>query len=351
MGEVISVVVPVYNVERYLDQCIQSIVNQSYTNLEIILVDDGSTDSCPQMCDAWAEKDARIRVIHKKNAGLGMARNTGIEHAAGKYICFFDSDDFVDVHILEKAYNVSEQENSDLTIFGATRVCENGMIRKVVQIKTTQTVFRGNEVQEILLPAVIDSSDRYAQVKGLRFSMCVYLFSMDLIRRTSWRVVSERNIISEDSFSLLQLYKYVNCAVVLPENGYFYRMNPKSLTQVYRTDRFEKTKKFYLEARELCAAQGYSQKVMTSLRKMLLGFMLGIMKQLTVTDMPFREKLRQIRQIVLDDCVQEIAWRIPVHNCNLKVKTVVMAMRCRMILCVYFAAILQARYEKRKNAV
>ena len=84
----ISLIIPVYNVEKYLDRCITSIVNQTYRNLEIILVDDGSPDNCPSMCDRWGEKDSRIKVVHKENAGLGMARNTGIECATGDYICF-----------------------------------------------------------------------------------------------------------------------------------------------------------------------------------------------------------------------------------------------------------------------
>lgn len=91
----ISVIVPIYKVEPYFDKCISSIVNQTYTNLEIILVDDGSPDQCPQMCDAWAEKDARIRVIHQKNQGSGTARNIGLDAAKGEVIAFVDSDDYI----------------------------------------------------------------------------------------------------------------------------------------------------------------------------------------------------------------------------------------------------------------
>ncbi|MFQ7000891.1 MAG: glycosyltransferase family 2 protein [Clostridium sp.] len=87
--------VPIYNVEKYLDRCIKSIINQSYTNLEIILVNDGSTDKCGQICDKWKEKDERIKVIHKENGGLSDARNAGIEIAKGEYLSFIDSDDYV----------------------------------------------------------------------------------------------------------------------------------------------------------------------------------------------------------------------------------------------------------------
>lgn len=96
MGEKISVIIPVYKVEKYLDRCIESIVNQTYKNLEIILVDDGSPDNCPSICDEWAKKDSRILVIHKDNGGVSSARNAGLDVATGVYIGFVDSDDWID---------------------------------------------------------------------------------------------------------------------------------------------------------------------------------------------------------------------------------------------------------------
>ena len=109
MNPLISVIVPIYNVEKYLARCVDSIVNQTYKNLEIILVDDGSPDRCPQMCDDYAEKDSRIKVVHKKNGGLSDARNAGMAVATGEYISFIDSDDWIDLEtydlVLEK--NVS----------------------------------------------------------------------------------------------------------------------------------------------------------------------------------------------------------------------------------------------------
>ena len=101
----ISVIVPVYKVEKYLDKCVESIVNQTYKNLEIILVDDGSPDNCPAMCDAWAEKDSRIRVIHKANGGVSSARNVGLDVATGEYIGFVDSDDWIESNMYETLLN------------------------------------------------------------------------------------------------------------------------------------------------------------------------------------------------------------------------------------------------------
>lgn len=112
----ISVIVPVYNTEKYLEQCIDSIINQSYKNLEIILVDDGATDNSPQICDSYATRDERIKVIHKKNEGVSVARNTGIKMATGDYLAFVDSDDMLNSVTYEKLMNNALQNNADISI-------------------------------------------------------------------------------------------------------------------------------------------------------------------------------------------------------------------------------------------
>ena len=121
----VSVVVPIYNVEAYFNRCIGSIVNQTYNNLDIILVDDGSPDKCPQLCDEWAKRDARIRVIHKQNEGVGVARNYGIDKACGKYLLFVDGDDFLDLKTVEKCIDNLFHQKTDIVIFGCCDVDKN----------------------------------------------------------------------------------------------------------------------------------------------------------------------------------------------------------------------------------
>ena len=113
----ISVIIPVYKVERYLDACVASVAGQTYADLEIILVDDGSPDNCPALCDAWAKKDARIKVIHRPNGGLSAARNSGLDIAAGEFIAFVDSDDRLEPDALQKAWETKQKTNADLVIF------------------------------------------------------------------------------------------------------------------------------------------------------------------------------------------------------------------------------------------
>ena len=114
MEDLISIIVPVYNVEKYIKKCIDSIINQTYKNLEIILVDDGSPDNCGKICDEYAEKDKRIKVIHKENGGLSDARNAGIKIARGCYIGFVDSDDWIDKNMYEKLYKTLKEKDADI---------------------------------------------------------------------------------------------------------------------------------------------------------------------------------------------------------------------------------------------
>lgn len=126
MEKLISIIVPVYNLETYLRKCIESIQKQTYTNLEIIIIDDGSTDNSPGICDELAEKDSRIKVFHKLNGGISSARNFGISVTSGDYILFVDSDDYIEENLCQKVINVFEEQNVDIVIFNSDIVDENG---------------------------------------------------------------------------------------------------------------------------------------------------------------------------------------------------------------------------------
>ena len=153
-NELISVIVPVYNMEQYLERCMNSIWKQTYTNLEIILVDDGSTDCSPQMCDKYAEQDQRIKVVHKQNGGLSDARNAGLAIASGAYIGYVDSDDWIEPDMYEKMYRACVENQAQVA------VCRYAQVYKdhVVQGGTGKvTVFE----KENLLRAYIGDSDDY----------------------------------------------------------------------------------------------------------------------------------------------------------------------------------------------
>lgn len=273
----VTVVLPIYNVGRYLDRCIASVVGQTHENLEILLVDDGSTDACPAMCDDWAKKDPRIRVIHKQNEGLGMARNTGIENASGEYICFFDSDDYIAPDTVKTALEAAQRHDADVVVFGFTPVKSTGAMGNAKIPHTAKAVYEGAEVADVFLPDLI-SPGASEENANLWMSACMALFSMKLIRCTGWRFVSERQIISEDVYSLLRLYRYVQRVAVLPKACYFYCENQTSLTHVYRPDRFEKLNQFCVACQAVCEELDYGDEVRARLVHVYFSFVIAALK-------------------------------------------------------------------------
>ena len=128
----ITIIIPVYKVEKYIHQCIDSVIDQSYKNLEIILVDDGSPDKCPEICDDYAKKDKRIKVIHQENQGLSSARNTGIKASTGDYINFIDSDDWIEREAFQIALDTRNRWDADLVMWPYIREYENRSLKKEI---------------------------------------------------------------------------------------------------------------------------------------------------------------------------------------------------------------------------
>lgn len=304
--ELISVIVPIYNVEQYLDRCISSIAGQTYRNLEILLIDDESTDNSPKICDEWEKKDERIRAIHKANAGAGMARNTGIEHANGKYIFFFDSDDYTAPNAIETAYKAAVEHQADVVVYGAARVDE---AEAVLWSKIPEPrVYQGNEVLKDFLPAMMGEDPRTGYDAQIPLSPWSCLFSAELIHRTNWRYVSEREIVSEDVYSQIELYQYVQKVVVLEDCLYFYCRNGASLTQSYRADRYERNRDFYLKCVEMCRSSGYSDEVIRRCREPFLCNVISVLRQEVAYHRSSKVAVKHLRRIMDDDVLQQVAW-------------------------------------------
>lgn len=302
----VTVVLPIYNVEAYLERNIKSVINQTYNNLEIILVDDGSPDNCPEICEEWAKKDKRIKVIHKKNAGLGCARNTGIENATGEYICFFDSDDYIELDAIEKAYTLAQNEKSDIVTFGFSTVKSDGTIGDSIVPKTDKITYVGKEVQETFLADLIGPDCSTGKQTNLWMSAWASLYSMKIIRENNWRFVSEREIISEDIYSLLGLYKYVSRVSVLSEALYYYCENEGSLTHTYKKDRYDKIKNFYDECYNLCEINGYCNRVKNQISYPYISNTIAAMEMIVFSDDNNNIKLKELKKIVNDEHLQTV---------------------------------------------
>jgi len=215
MEEKISVIVPIYKVEKYLHKCVDSIINQTYKNLEIILVDDGSPDNCPAICDEYAKKDNRIKVIHKPNGGLSDARNAGLDIATGEYIAFVDSDDYIDLTMYEKLYNAIKQNDCDLAVCGFNNVNEDES--KVWQCWKKDKVINQNEPVKLLF--------ENNNVGGI-ITAWNKLYHKDIFKTLRYPVGK----INEDEFVVYDVLKNVKKGVVVIDNLlYFYRQRDNSI--------------------------------------------------------------------------------------------------------------------------
>lgn len=216
MNTLISVIVPIYNVEKYLARCVDSIVNQTYKNLEIILVDDGSPDRCPQMCDDYAKKDSRIKVVHKKNGGLSDARNAGIAVATGEYISFIDSDDYVSDDFFECLLNVMNKENSDIAECSVVKFYE---------------VNRFDEFSDDLSVKTYDTQDAMsALIAENPFHQHVWnkLYKTELVKDIPYAVGK----LNEDEFWTYQVFGRANKVSKLNKTMYYYFQRNSSIMGV-----------------------------------------------------------------------------------------------------------------------
>ncbi len=218
MNEKISVIVPVYKVEKFLDRCVKSLIEQTYTNLEIILVDDGSPDSCPQMCDKWAKKDDRIIVIHQTNKGLSEARNSGMDIATGDYIAFLDSDDYVFPDMYEKLYTALKANNVDLVACGYVDVDEYGNLIK-------RNVFKGNEFKY----EKVYSGKEYASFFFSNLSISIVwdkLYSKEIIGDNRFKP----GVACEDILFLSNIINNQVSMVFIEDSLYYYTVRKNSIT-------------------------------------------------------------------------------------------------------------------------
>lgn len=223
-GDLISVIVPVYNVEHYLEKCVTSILNQTYTNLEIILVDDGSTDYSGIMCDELEKMDARIKVIHKANGGLSSARNAGIDSATGKYIGFIDSDDYIDVKMFELLYSAIKNNSADISVCNYSWVNENG---RVFNTTTLNNAIYSSD--EVLCSYFLDNLSSWVIA-------CNKLYLTSLFKEIRY----PEGKINEDSFVIHHILNNCKKITSIPESLYFYFQRSGSITKSkFKVSRFD----------------------------------------------------------------------------------------------------------------
>ena len=338
----ISVIIPIYNVEKYLNRCIESVINQSYRNIEIILVDDGSPDSCGEICDFWAKKDERIVVIHKENGGLGKARNTGIKVATGQLVGFVDADDYISSDFYNELCEKLLKYNADVCISGLTDVYPD---REIAQSFSVHGCYEGEDIKKYILAGLL-GTDCYGQ-NGLGQSVCKGLYNRDLLLQNNIWFPSEREMISEDTVFNIYLYKTAKCVAVSQTRGYFYcHRTSSSLTTSYRLDRIEKYKLLRNHEIELIQDEILSEELIERINNTFLANIRVSLLQICGCDKSISTKLRIIKNCVTDKDLIQVIMSYPFYHLPIKQHIFCWALRTRMSILVYLLCKLHIRTKE-----
>ncbi|WP_270568130.1 glycosyltransferase family 2 protein, partial [Clostridium beijerinckii] len=244
----VSIIIPVYNVQKYLKKCLESVIRQTMKDIEIIIINDGSIDNSLEICRQYSKNDKRIKLIDKKNEGVSKARNTGILHATGKYICFVDSDDWIESNMIENLYNFVLVNDSDFCMCNFIK--ENESKCDYVRSNLDKKVLNENEIKKHLLIPLIERDDNEKEHILARFrTPWGKLFKRDIIEKYNIRF-KEDLIIGEDFLFNLDFLIHANKVIISDKFHYHYINNTNSATMKYKDDCWKNTYKniiIYLE--------------------------------------------------------------------------------------------------------
>lgn len=307
----VSIVVPVYNVKSYIGRCVDSLISQTYDNIEIILVDDGSTDGSEEICDTYADNDKRIRVVHKTNEGLGLTRNVGIDVARGEFLCFVDADDYIEKKTIEDSMSIMRRNCSEVVMYGMNRVYGDGK-KDLLIPNPRKTLYKEDNIVKELLPDYVHDDPRSAIDRHFTSSSCTCLFRRDVFIKNRLKYESERNVISEDTYLMFDLLGHVKNVSIIKKCFYYYCNNIASLSHKYREDRFRKLKKYYVDCNALFDKNGYPEEVYFRFNYLFLDYVFADFKTIIRNEeMDNRAKYLMFREIIDDKLYRDVLNLIP----------------------------------------
>lgn len=242
----VSLIVPVYNVEKYLEKCVQSIVRQSHDNIEIILIDDGSTDSSGVMCDYFANLDQRVKVLHKKNGGLSSARNMGIKYSTGSYIAFVDSDDYISPNFVECSLELCKKHNAQISIL------------KMLSVQEDYNSYDINKVESSILMSSEDAIKESLLQKKFSCSASGKLFKRNIVED----VLFPEKKLSEDLAVCHVFFDKADRIIFSNQIGYYYRQRAGSIMHKFNINRLDAL--YWANNLELYCIKNYPKLVTVS---------------------------------------------------------------------------------------
>ena len=314
--DLISVIVPIYKVENYLRQCLDSLVAQTYKNIEVIMVDDGSPDKCGEICDVYAAKYSNFKAVHKENAGLGMARNTGLEYANGEYVMFLDSDDYINSDLIQVLYETVQKYRVDICKSGFQYVKNDGTIQSKRCYKNE--LFEGEKAATDFLPRLVGSAPD--KKDSFEMSVCASLYRLSHIKEHNLIFPSERELIYEDLIFNIEYAQYANGACVVGAIGYNYRRNEKSLTKSYQSGRFDACINWYIYVKKRLLELNYGVEVIYRLDRILFVYARSCIRQerKDISGKSSKEITEKLKSICNDPTLRNAIQEYPVHKLGVR---------------------------------
>lgn len=330
----VSVIIPVYKVEKYIERCIKSVLNQTLKDIEIILVDDGSPDNCPKMCDDFAEIDSRIKVIHKKNQGLGMARNSGLEIATAEYVMFVDSDDYIHHEMCETLYDKAIHYCVDGVLCGFLQVDDVHIAKgRVDGMPDEETVI---DYKKEYLPKVIGSLPNESNNQSFGYSIWNMLLKKSVIDKYNLRFESERSFVSEDILFQLDYASRANKLLLLPKDYYYYCQNEGSITKKFDVTRYDRQIELYKEICRRVKSYGLPIPQMNlRLKRVMLYECLFAVSE-AIKYLSFTKSISRLMYIMNNEVLQRVLKTYPINEMTLQNKVFYTLVKRKSAYLVWF---------------
>ena len=313
----LSVIIPVYNVEKYLKECIDSVINQTLHDIEIILVDDKSPDNCASICDEYAYKDSRVKVIHKtQNEGLGHARNSGLSLATGEYVTFIDSDDYIDLDAYKSLYSVAKRNNLDVLRFNCNRFSKKNEFSNI-SYTNSLIIYDNREDIEFLIFGIFDKCNNKGKNYFLGGSSCMAIYKRDIIQKNNISFVSEREYISEDLIFNIDVYHKIKKFGYVDNTYYHYRLNINSITNKVEYNKIKRIEKYCIYVDNYISNLGIKK----SSEIYIMGYYLSgarvCIKQIFLSNLPLEKKKKWFYENFSTEYSIRVSKKYPGKKLNL----------------------------------
>ena len=316
----VTVVVPVYKTEPYLNQCVQTLQSQTFQNIEILLIDDGSPDKCPALCDVYADQDERIRVIHKENGGLSSAREAGIQNASGDYILVVDSDDWIEPDTVASCIEAAQRDNADCVMFGYIRDYPGKSIdTPLFDAGFTYDEARSEEKIHRRIVGLVGEELREPQRIDSLSSVCMKLYRTKVARKG--RIVSER-VVGTSEDTIFNLYALDGCRISYINRCFYHyrKTNAQSITTAHKADLAEKWEVMYSVIQEYIDGSGKAEAYRTPFLNRVACGMIGLGLNEISSCANLWQKSRRLKAILCKPLYTEAFAQLDTSYCGAKWK-------------------------------